>query len=172
MPRTESTKATIIIATLKPFNYAIITTSRFRKWLFLRGTRFAEFINFLFIVVFSLVFLTDAFDGVFDLYQLGSYTDFSGFGFMHWSLFFALGVLQLITMSKTTVRSNKASAMVLFISAILFAFITAKFIGSRHGVITTAPVIYGSWTIGLLFAAYEVMSVNKKIERAINDNKG
>lgn len=151
-----------------PIKCTVLQMSRFRTWLFLYATRIVEFVNGCFIVGFSLVFIFDILLGQSRLYEMGSYSSFKNADGFLWVAFLILGILQFAAMMFYSIRSNKASAFVLIISSAIWALIAGTFFSSRGGVVTTGPVIYGIWALMCLLAGYELLSVNKKIEAAVN----
>lgn len=151
-----------------PIKCTVLQMSRFRTWLFLYATRIVEFVNGCFIFGFSLVFIFDILFGSSRLYEMGSYTSFkSADGFL-WVAFLILGILQFAAMMFYSIRSNKASGLVLIVSSAIWALIAGSFFSSRGGVVTTGAVIYSIWSLVDLMAGYELLSVNKKIEAAVN----
>lgn len=151
-----------------PIKCTVLQMSRFRVWLFLYATRIVEFVNGCFIVGFSLVFIFDTLFGKSQLYAMGSYSSFKNADGLLWVAFLILGILQFAAMMYYSIRSNKASGLVLIISSAIWAIIAGTFFSSRGGIITTGPVIYGIWATMTLLAGYELLSVNKKIEAAVN----
>jgi len=151
-----------------PIKCTVLQMSRFRTWLFLYATRIVEFINGCFIVGFSLVFVFDMLFRSSRLYDMGGYSDFKNADGLLWVAFLILGVLQFSAMTFYSIRSNKASGFVLIVSSAVWAIIAGTFFSSRGGVVTTGPVIYSIWALMTLMAGYELLSVNKKIEGAVN----
>lgn len=151
-----------------PIKCTVLQMSRFRTWLFLYATRIVEFVNGCFIIGFSLVFIFDILLGSSRLYEMGSYSDFQNANGLFWVLFLMLGLAQFAAMTFYSIRSNKASGLILIVSATVWAIIAGTFFSSRGGVVTTGPVIYGIWALMTLMAGYELLSVNKKIEGAVN----
>lgn len=152
-----------------PIKHTVLQMSRFRVWLFLYATRIVEFVNGCFIVGFSLVFIYDTVCGGNRIFEMGNFTDFKNANILMWLGFFALGIAQFAAMLFYSIRSNKASGLILVLSSAIWAVVAATFITSRSGVITTGPVIYGIWATMSLLAGYELLSVNKKIEAAVNE---
>lgn len=150
-----------------PIKYTIHNMSRLRKWLFLYATRIVEFTNGLFILAFSMAFILDFSDGQVDMYQLPTYQDFATAGGFGWFLFFALGIAQLAAMSCKSIRSNKASAILLMLSGACWGVIAGTFVVPQ-GLITTAPWVYAVWSFITCLAGYELLTVNKKIEGIID----
>ena len=154
-----------------PIRELIHSLSRLRVWLFLYATRVIEFVNALFIIGFSLAFVSDFADGIVNMYSLKSYKDFSSMGLGAWLIFMFFGVAQLAAMGLPSLRSTKASALILMTSGAIWALIAGAFITSHQGFITTAPYVYGVWSVATCCAGYELISASKRYER-LSDGGG
>jgi len=139
----------------------------FRRWLFI-GTTFAELLNAIFIIGFSSIFIYNILVKQGSIFELASYTDFVSIELWQWVLFLILGLTQLVSMFVPSIRASKVSGLCLVLSAAIWAFMAGTFISSRHGTLTTAPVIYLTWAAGIALAGYERISAGKKREKVLN----
>lgn len=143
-----------------PINYTLERMSIFRRWLFEKGTRLAEGLNAALLISFSLV---SAFN-YFDLLQLPSYFRFNLTQWWHWLFILVLGVIQVIAMTRKSLRSNKASGLVLMFSGGTWLLIAAIFSVNPLGVFTTAVTTYTIVAFICVLAGYELHGINKQIE--------
>lgn len=140
---------------------------KLRRWLFI-GTTFAEVFNAIFILGFSLLLIYNITVKSGEIFQLTGYKMFETFSIWTWVGFFALGFLQILAMLIPSVRASKASGLCLLLSGAIWAFIAGKFMGGVDSILTTAPLIYMSWAIGVSIAGYERITTGKKIEKLLN----
>lgn len=140
---------------------------RLRRWLFI-GTTFAELFNAIFILGFSLLLIYNITVKSGEIFQLTGYKMFEPFSIWNWFGFLALGFLQLMAMLIPSVRASKASGMCLLLSGAIWAFIAGKFMGGVDSILTTAPIVYMTWAIGVSIAGYERITAGKKLEKFLN----
>lgn len=151
-----------------PINYTLDRMSIFRRWLFEKGTRGIEFLNALLLISFSLV----AAINFFDLLNLPSYFRFNLTNWWHWLFVLVLGILQIVAMCCRSNRSNQASGLVLMFSGCVWLFIAAIFSVNQLGVFTTAVTTYTIIALFTMMAGYELLTINKIIEKNNAKTKG
>lgn len=121
---------------------------------------FAEVINALFILTFSLVFICNKAFGTGGL-AMPSYRVFDSVSIWWFVGFFVLGVLQVIAMLVPSLRAVKASGLCQIASSLAWGVITGAYYAAQHGMITPATVVFGIWSAAMFFTG------NKIIKRAI-----
>ncbi len=133
--------------------------SKFRRYLAMSIT-FAEFVNFLFITGFSLVFIYIKVIGP-GVTALQSYQVFDGISVWYFVAFLILGVLQLISMLIPSLRASKASGLCMIASSVAWGIVGCAFYASQFNMITSATVFTGIWSGAVFFAG------TKRVNRAI-----
>lgn len=121
---------------------------------------FAEFVNFLFISGFSLVFIHVKTIGK-GATSLQSYAVFDHVSVWWFVAFLSLGLMQLIAMLIPSLRASKASGLCMVASSLAWGVVGGAFYASQFAMITSATVFTGVWASATFFAG------NTGIKRAI-----
>ena len=121
---------------------------------------FAELVNAIFIIGFSLVFIYNKIFVV-DGMALPSYKVFDAVSIWWFVAFLVLGAAQLASMLIASLRAVKASGLCMIASSASWGVITGAYYASQYGMITPATIIIGSWSVAVFFMG------NKIIKRAI-----
>lgn len=132
---------------------------RLKRYLAISIT-FAELVNAIFILGFSIVFIYNksvSADGI----ALPSYRVFDEVSIWWFIAFLALGFIQLISMLVPSLRAVKSSGLCMIVSSLAWGVITGAYYASQNGMITPATIIIGTWAAAVFFAG------NKIIKRAI-----
>lgn len=121
---------------------------------------FAELMNTVFIIGFSLVLIYNKSFNTEGM-LLPSYRVFDQVSVWWFIAFLALGFAQIVSMLVPSLRAVKASGLCMIGSSLSWGVITAAYYASQNGMITPATVIIGSWSAAMFFMG------NKIIKRAI-----
>ena len=121
---------------------------------------FAELMNAIFTIGFSLIFVYNKIFNTEGL-NLPSYKVFNEVSVSWFIAFFVLGVFQIIAMLTPSLRAVKASGLCMIASSLSWGVITGAYYAAQHGMITPATVVFGTWSVAVFFMG------NKIIKRAI-----
>lgn len=143
-----------------PINKTRRQISRFRKWLFEVGTRVVEILSATMLIGFAMTMLIEHRR----LTEQDIYQNFAlSYSAWMWMFTILVGICQLIAATKTSVKSNIASGLILIFSSLIWFFITIRF-GLAYPPISTALTTYFVFSVATALAGHEVVTVNKKIE--------
>ncbi len=141
-----------------PVNYTILKLNAFQAWLLESGTRVIEFLNFAFLLSFSLVTIS----GYGRLLNLPSYQSFDIIYLWQWWAMALLGVAQLIAMKCVSNRSNQISGIILVFSGCVWFLISALFSVNRFALVTGVST-YAIFGLVCLFAGHFYFRANSLI---------
>lgn len=143
---------------IMPINKVKRAASKGNDWLFELATRLAEFINTTSLIGFSF-FMLIGLDELVYQYPYRKFTYASSEFF--WLAVLSLGILQMIAMLRSSVRSNQASGIVLQISAIVW-FVFAVTFGLDYPPISTALPIYSLLAFICAAGGHKLINANKE----------
>lgn len=135
-----------------------------RGWLFALATRLAEFINMAALIGFSF-FMLLGFDRLVLSHPYRKFTYASSKLF--WIGVMTLGLFQLMSMLRFSIRSNQVSGITLQVSSIVWLVFAVTF-GLDYPPLSTALPIYSLLAFVTISAGHELLAVNKCIEVEIN----
>ena len=145
----------------------IVKTRHIPHWLFDKGTRVVEVLNSLFLIGFASTFIYN-FEGIL---SLQSYKAFVIASSVYWWIgMFVLGVVQFMTLIKTSLQSNQASGIILISSAWVWGMVAGTFIASLPP-LTPAPIAYPIFSFMSAIAGLYLLKTNKVEEDATKDCK-
>lgn len=129
--------------------------ARFKRYLAI-SISFAEVINALFIISFSLVFICNR---VFKTGGLGmpSYKVFDAVSVWWFVAFLVLGILQLVAMLVPSLRAVKASGLCQIASSLAWGVICGAYYAAQNGMITPATVIFSIWAAAMFFTGNGIL---------------
>lgn len=145
----------------------IVKTRHFPHWLFDKGTRVVEVLNSLFLIGFASTFIYN-FNGIL---TLPSYRAFAIASSVYWWIgMFVLGVVQFMTLIKTSLRSNQASGIILISSAWVWGMVAGTFIASLPP-LASEPITYSIFTLMCATAGLYLLKTNKVEEDTTKGRK-
>ena len=141
----------------------IVKTTHFPRWLFDKGTRVVEVLNSLFLIGFASTFIYN-FEGIL---SLPSYKAFAIASSAYWWIgMFVLGVVQFMSLIKTSLHSNQVSGIILISSAWVWGMVAVTFIASLPP-LTSAPIVYTIFSIVCGVGGLYLLKSNKMFEEEV-----
>lgn len=129
---------------------------------------FAELVNAVFMIGFSLVFIYHKTLNAAGL-DLPSYEVFNQISVWYFVAFLALGVLQVASMLIPSLRAVKSSGLCMIASSVVWGVVTAAYYESQNGMVTPAIVIIGFWAIAVFFMGNKIIKRAMLKERVVDE---